>query len=125
MEGQKLFSLNCEGQLRVELAVRSSGERFILVHVFRPPTAEDKKRFWATMGAVPAGEGPERNLAYLTAQENLYDKCILAVEGYDLKHGSGEGDRAWVAEIPVEHKLWAVEKLLSAAGNLEREAAKN
>ena len=125
MEGNKLFCPAVEEQVRVELAIRRSGESYRLVHQFRLPTAEDKKRFWAAMGAVPAGDGPERNLAYLNAQENLYNKCILAVEGYDLEVADIDGPQAWVDRIPVEHKFWAVEKLLAAAGNLEREAVKN
>ena len=124
MEGSRLFGLRGEGQVRVELAIRSGGEKYSLVHQFRPPTAEDKKLFWATMGAAPTGDGPERNLSYLNAQESLYDKCILSVEGYELPSGA-EDRESWLGAVPVEHKFWAVEKLLSSAGNLERDAAKN
>ncbi|MBW7996013.1 MAG: hypothetical protein FVQ81_05450 [Candidatus Glassbacteria bacterium] len=125
MEDRKFFGLGGDERVSVELTVQSGGEHYQLVHLFRRPSAADKKRFWAAMGSVPAAEGQDRNLAYLSAQERLYDDSILEVEGYDLKDGGSEDERWWVALVPLEHKLWAVEKLLSEAGNLEPEAVKN
>ncbi len=114
-----------DGRVNVQLTVRRDGERFMLTHIFRPPSVADKKEFWAELGALPHSDGAERNQAYLSAQERLYDKCVTSVQGYDLKQDGQEDERWWLSLIPLEHKLWAVEQLLAKAGNLEREAAKN
>ena len=121
----KLFSLESDGKVKVQLTVRRDGEQFSLTHTFCRPSVADKKEFWSELGAMPEGGGAERNHAYLSAQERLYDKCVTAVQGYDLKLEGQEGEGWWVALIPLEHKLWAVEQLLAKAGNLEHDAAKN
>lgn len=120
-----LFALESDGKVKVQLTVRRDGERFALSHTFRRPSVADKKEFWSELGAMPESGGAERNHAYLSVQERLYDKCITDVQGYDLKLEGQESERGWVALIPLEHKLWAVEQLLAKAGNLERDAAKN
>ncbi len=125
MAVEDLFALESDGKVQVQLTVRRDGERFSLSHTFRRPSVADKKEFWSELGAMPEGGGAERNHAYLSAQERLYDKCVTAVQGYDLQPGGQESERWWVALIPLEHKLWAVEQLLARAGNLERDAAKN
>ncbi len=120
-----LFALDSDGRVNVQLMVRREGERFVLTHTFRRPSVADKKEFWAQLGALPDSSGAERNNAYLSAQEQLYDKCVTGVQGYDIKQDGQESERRWLALIPLEHKLWAVEQLLAKAGNLERDAAKN
>jgi len=120
----RLFELENGGEVEVRLTVRREGQRFELTHNFRRPTVADKKEFWSELGAAAEG-GQERNKAYLSAQERLYDKCVVSVDGYELGTGDGDQQNWWVEGIPLEHKLWAVEKLLAAAGNLDSEAAKN
>mgnify|MGYP006310221081 CR=1 FL=1 len=120
------FDLRPGSPVRIELVVRRDGEKFTLAHTFRQPSAEDRMRFWASLGAGPAGGDSQRNLAYLSAQQELYDRSVISVEGYDMPRPDGASvDRWWVELVPLEHKLWAVEKLLAAAGSLERETEKN
>ena len=128
---KKFFQLFPAQDVRVVLNVRVNGELFELVHLFREPTAEDKKAFWASITRTelleggPGGQGVD----YLGANEMLYDRCILRVEGYDISpRASGESEPAadvWKEAIPLEHKLWAVEELLSRAGTLSEQASKN
>ena len=132
MTKQKLFPLSAGGEIKIILRVRAQGETYELVHFFREPSAADKKAYWGhiTRPEIFDGEGREGSMDYLGANELLYDRCILRVEGYDCAPGSGDLESGqlqagWKKLIPLEHKLWAVENLLERAGTLSEEASKN
>jgi hypothetical protein len=130
METVRLFPLARESEIRVVLRVDLEGEAFPLVHIFREPTAADKKAYWGRMSRneIAGAQAPEeRALDCLGAADLLYERCILRVEGYGLPEDSqtdGRGD-GWKELIPLEHKLWAVNRLLSRAGTLSEETVKN
>ena len=130
MSKHKLFPLSTGGELRIVLRVRAQGETYELVHVFREPTAADKKAYWGhiTRPELFENEGGQQSMDYLGANELLYDRCILRVDGYDGVPDSAESmsrEEGWKKLIPLEHKLWAVENLLERAGTLSEEASKN
>ena len=127
MAGDKLFPLAVSGaEVPVELKVRANGDTYRLVHVFREPTVEDRRTYWGWLSRREDSPDLDPAADYLAANENLYDCCILRVEGYDQGGEAADGRKdAWKAAIPFEHKLWAVEKLLERAGVLSEEAAKN
>jgi hypothetical protein len=122
MTEQKLFPLPAPEEVKEVLKIEDRGEVYKLMHVFRGLTAADKKAFWGHIGhselSGPAGgQGGD----YLGAVEKLYDCSIKRVEGYDLP----EGTENWRELIPLEHKAWAVGRLLKSAGTLSEEAQKN
>ena len=129
MSKSKRFPLYPAGsEIEIFLKVRAGGETYGLVHVFREPTAADKKIFWGRISRselAPRKEG-EPGGDYLEANEQLYDRCILRVEGYALPAGAPETEPGSLKEtIPLEHKLWAVEELLARAGTLSVDTVKN
>ncbi len=127
MNKNKLFPLSLSGgEVEITLKVRAHGESYKLVHVFREPTAVDKKVFYGCMSRaeLTGGSPTEGGTGYLGAIETLYDRCILRVEGYDLPDPGDRGG-AWKEVIPIEHKYWAVEELLRQEGTLAEETAKN
>ena len=122
MPRQKLFPLHSREEVEVVLNVEGGGRVYDLVHVFRGLTAEDKKSFWGHMGrAELSGDLVSQGSGYLTAVEKLYDDAVKRVQGYELP----EGAENWRELIPLEHKAWAVGRLLKSAGTLSEEAKKN
>jgi len=127
MSNNKLFPLSRSGgEVEITLKVRAHGEIYKLVHVFREPSAADKKVFYGCMSrAELAGAGgADSGSGYWGAIETLYDRCILRVQGYELPEPGDSGDALREA-IPIEHKYWAVEELLRQEGTLAEETAKN
>ena len=121
MGKKKLFPLSAGGELEIVLRVRAQGENFKLVHVFREPTAADKKAFWGHISRVELLEGGRSgggSMDYLGANELLYNRCIQRVEGYDLPESAASRPESWKELIPLEHKLWAVEELLARANSI-------
>ncbi len=126
MSEQALFPLSAPSEeLRVTLRVRREGRAYELVHCFREPSAADRKAFWeqVTRPAVLEARPGEPRADYLGANQLLYDRCILGIEGYGLPPEAAAGD--WRELIPLEHKLWAVERLLERAGVPDEGAVKN
>ncbi len=121
MAKPKLFPLPASEEVKVILKIEDREEVYNLIHYFRGLTAEDKKDFWGRMGR---GEltGADKPLGseYLGAVEMLYDRSIKRVEGYELPEGADN----WREMIPLEHKAWAVSRLLKSAGTLSEEAQK-
>lgn len=127
MSKNKLFPLSPSGgEVGVTLKVRAHGEIYKLFHVFREPTAADKKVFYGCMSRaeLTGTGGADGGSGYWSAIETLYDRCVLRVEGYDLPDPGGMGE-AWKEAVPIEHKYWAVEELLRQEGTLAEETAKN
>lgn len=127
MSKNKLFPLSPSGgEVEITLKVRAHGEIYKLLHVFREPTAADKKAFYGCISrAALTGAGPtESGAGYWGAIETLYDRCILRAEGYDLPDPGDRGE-LWREAVPIEHKYWAVEELLRQEGTLAEETAKN
>ncbi|MBN2290709.1 MAG: hypothetical protein JXQ83_15350 [Candidatus Glassbacteria bacterium] len=121
MSGPRLFPLAANEEIRIVLKIEDGGEVYNLVHIFRGLTAEDKKAFWGWMGRTELAGG-ERSQGgdYLGAVELLYDRSVKRVEGYEPP----EAAERWRELIPLEHKAWAVGRLLKSAGTLSEEAQK-
>ena len=121
MAKPKLFPLPAPEEVKVVLKIEDREEVYNLVHVFRGLTAEDKKDFWGRMGRGElTGADNSQGSDYLAAVEMLYDRSIKRVEGYELP----EAVNKWRGMIPLEHKAWAVSRLLKSAGTLSEEAQK-
>ena len=115
---KKLFSLAPKGDVTVTLNVKLKGEPYELKHIFREPTAEDKKGYWRHMSKTEiTGRQQKQSMDYFGAVEFLYDRCIKDVEGYDKPAGVKD----WKKLIPIEHKQWAVEALQEEVGLPEEE----
>ncbi len=130
MDKEKLFPLPEGVEIKIVLHIRAQGEKYELVHVFRDPTAADKKAYWGHITRMELFEGTsgEGKMDYLGANELLYDRCALRVEGYalpEIASRPGAENTDWKKLIPLEHKLWAVENLLERAGSLDEESSKN
>jgi len=121
-ESVKLFPLGVGSEVQIELSVEREGENFALVHVFREPDVEDRKVYWSYLGRSEMEAGNRQGADYLGAGERLYDRCILRTEGYSFPEGDS---RDWRALLPVEHKSWAVQLLLTRAGSLSGADIKN
>ena len=127
MSKNKLFPLSPSGgEVEITLKVRAQDKIYKLVHIFREPTAADKKVFYGCMSRaeLTGTSGTEGGTGYWGAIETLYDRCILRVEGYNLQDPGDRGE-SWKEAIPIEHKYWAVEELLRQEGTLAEETAKN
>ncbi len=121
MAKPKLFPMPAQEEVEVVLKIEDQGEIYNLVHIFRRLTAADKKNFWGHMSrAELAGNANPQGSDYLGAVEMLYDSSIKRVEGYELP----EGVNNWREMVPLEHKAWAVSRLLKSAGTLSEEAQK-
>jgi len=116
-----LFSLQEVEEIKIRRVVVIEGARYELVHVFREPTAEDKKEYQRRLNRTE-GIGAERRIILDLGEsaEFLWDACIKKVEGYDVT-----GVKDWKDRVPLEHKQWAVDALLSQAGRLEGGFQKN
>jgi len=121
MAKTRLFPLPALEEVEVVLKVEDGREVYNLVHIFRGLTAADKKAFWGSLGrAELAGEAGSQGSEYLQAVEMLYDQSIKRVRGYELSEEAGN----WREMIPLEHKAWAVSRLLKSAGTLSEDAQK-
>ncbi|HZU30892.1 MAG TPA: hypothetical protein VFB79_07235 [Candidatus Angelobacter sp.] len=92
-----------------------------LLHFFAPPSAEDKRRFYRA-GAQSKVVGGTRNGTTIHAKRHkvlleLYDKLILAVDGYSIG-GQALSDVAEIRrEMDGHHKLMAAQALFSGISN--------
>ncbi len=57
MDKEKLFPLSGGEEIKIILHVRAQGEKYELVHVFREPTAADKKAYWGHITRLELFEG--------------------------------------------------------------------
>ncbi|MEA2063019.1 MAG: hypothetical protein U9P14_04925 [Gemmatimonadota bacterium] len=120
----KLFSLAPRDEVEVDFQVRAGDEVFPIRHIFREPTVEDKKEYWSCMSRselTGAGDQADRGGDFLSAMELIWERCVKSVEGYEVPDGGTD----WHALIPLEHKAWAVNSLLSKAGTLSEAVQKN
>lgn len=108
------------------LAELETGEDVRLLHVFREPTAADKKLYYGELtgaelrdrreGQTRAGQG------LFDAIEALYNACIIEIGGdYEIE----EGIKEWKPLVPIEHKRFAIERLLSVGVTIKDESLKN
>jgi len=126
-----LYPVEPLDEIRIEFRYQRLDEEhklkeYKLVHLFREPTAEDKKKYWAFLSRTKViGKGrrnQEIETDYAGANALLWNLCIKRVEGYGLPEGGGE----WKGLIDPEHKRIAVEKLREACGTeIDGEAEKN
>ena len=122
MSDKKLFSLDSAQEITVQLKISKSGEDFELVHVFRQPTALDKKDFLSRR-VFSEVSSSGKNETYLDAVFSLWGSTVVRVEGYELPEGCDE--KTWKELIPLEHRLWAVSEMLKAGGDLDEISLKN
>lgn len=122
MTEKKLFSLDTQKEIKVQLKVARSGEDYELVHVFRQPTAADKKDFLSHR-VFSEVSSTNRKETYLDAVFSLWEGTIIRVEGYELSEGCD--DNTWKELIPLEHRLWAISEMLKAGGDLGEISLKN
>src|SRR4030042_6027304 len=96
------------GEIGIALRVRAGGRNYQLLHIFRDPSAADKKAFWGCLSraGTPGAKEDSGGLDYLGANEFLYDRCILRVEGYELTQQAAGESRGWKNLVPLKHKLW-------------------
>jgi len=137
-----VLSLDFEKPVTValEILVPNQGEcRFL--HVFRPPTAEDRLQYYGRVAvnetarrqaalkekiSVGGEQADDRkfdavDLSSMAAGVEFYDQLIIRVEGdYQFPRGVD-----WKKAVPVEHKGWAANVLLSTVGILCGSEVKN
>lgn len=118
-----LFSLRQPEKVTIRIPLKGDdGTKYTLTHVMRPPSAADKKTYMRLVSVTEYDEEGKpvavRDLG--GASERLYDDCALAVEGYETPDG---GD--WKALMPLDHKIWVVERLLKMSGLLDGKLEKN
>ncbi len=110
--------------IEVVLIFQRHGQTFELKHLFREPTAADKRARARHLSRTKI-QRQNRNYVetdYTGASEKLYDRCIKEVTGYDVDSSKS----AWKSSIPIDHKTAAVEKMLSESGlELDEDDSKN
>ena len=126
MAAGKKFEIQVREQISIVLeSLKKQG--YVLTHVFRQPTAEDKVAYYQKSStAEVVGEGDERQIKpsfnYWGGINVLYDQCIIKIEDYVFP----EGLENWKDYIPFEHKIEAVELLFKKLGvPLKEQKAKN
>ena len=120
MGAVNLFPLQQPEDITIQMRINVKGTYYDLKHVFREPTAEDKKKYQRLLSQTElVGRERRIRLDYGAAAESLWNNCIKSVEGYDTA-----GVEDWKSRIPLEHKQWAVEALLSEVG-IPEEIEKN
>lgn len=119
-----LFPLRQQERITIRVPLKTEeGARYEVVHVMRPPSAEDKKNY---MRLLEFTEYDEENKPRVyrnagAAGEAVYDSCVIEVQGYDVPEGTGD----WKALLPLDHKLWVVNLLLKLSGSLDGKLSKN
>ena len=117
------FPLAAEQVPVVLEAVRDGLAISSLVHLFRPPSVEDERRYRRLMAEafLVGGARTTRTLipARLPALCRLYDALILSVEGYAIE-GQPPSSSTQVAEhMDAWHKRTAVQSLFGDASDAE------
>lgn len=120
---KKLFSLRQPEQVTIRIPMKDDdGVSYELVHVMRPPNAEDRKNYMRLLSYTEYDEDGKPRVVSDSgeAMERLYNDCALSIDGY----GDYEGDE-WKKLIPLSHKIMVVNLLLRDAGRLSGLPVKN
>jgi len=126
-EAEELYPVETVDEIEIVFKVERFGKTYKLKHLFREPTAADKRARMNELAKtrIRSGrrrEGQEVTTDYFGASLLLWDRCIKSVEGYAIK----EGDQNWREKVDPDHKRIAVEKLLQMCGaELDEEEIKN
>jgi len=104
----KGFPLNVPDVVQIVMKIRVQEKLYELVHCFRKPTAEDIKECQRRLNKTE-GIGRECRGIFDPGEsaEFLWNACIEKVEGYDITDV-----KDWKIRVPLEHKQWAVERLI-------------
>jgi hypothetical protein len=90
-------------------------QKFLLKHVFRPPTLEDWVDYHKGTSQLGLSKGRDTIEMSNVRQERdewLWDLLIVRVEGYIWKGKPITESKDWKAKIPLSHKLEAVSGFL-------------
>jgi len=106
---QVLFRVAQPEEIRVKIELEQDGEAVSTLHIFRPPSAVDRKNYYSRLSymEMTAGGGQRQVSGVIEASEQLYDACIKQVEGVDF---GGAAD--WKQALPIEIKRAAVVLLM-------------
>ena len=128
------FVIDFETPIRISMLVAAPGraEGLELIHVFKPPTAEEKLKYYdrlaqlqttRNLAAVKEADGKKETEAMtsMRAAVEFWDSLILKVEGdYQFPRGMD-----FKEAMPPEHKSWAINLLMQTTGILIGSEVKN